>query len=426
MKYIYNFGIKKDLFFYTIANIISAAIPFLILPVMTRFLTPSEYGFISVFSVIVTILTTFIGANMYGSISRFYFDKNKEQMGVFISSIMVFLSLSGLFFSLLIFIFGDLLSSLLFVPKVFFWYALALAITNFVIRIKLTLWEVEKKSFIYGIFVILMSLTNTFGSITFVVFLNSSSFGVIYSQLFTGLLFFLISIYILLNNRWLVRKFSFHDLKGALAFGLPLIPHILSATVISMSDRFFIASMVSIDEVGIYNVGYQIGMIINVLVVSFGQSYVPWLYGNLIKRDANVDKKIVNISYLSFISIFTLALILSIISNLFLEFYVGETFSTSTIYVFWIASGYAFHGMYTIVAGYIFYVKKTKILGFLMPILALMNIGLNLLMIPIFGPIGAAYSTTLIYFMEFLIVWIVAGKIYPMPWNFFNFKIFKL
>jgi Na+-driven multidrug efflux pump len=82
--------------------------------------------------------------------------------------------------------------------------------------------------------------------------------------------------------------------------------------------------------------------------------------------------------------------------------------------------------MYTIVAGYIFYVKKTKILGFLMPILALMNIGLNLLMIPIFGPIGAAYSTTLIYFMEFLIVWIVAGKIYPMPWNIFNFKIFKL
>ena len=60
---------------YTLANILNNAIPFLVLPVMTRFLTPEDYGTLSMFSVLVSIMTTFVGLNVHGAIARQFYEK---------------------------------------------------------------------------------------------------------------------------------------------------------------------------------------------------------------------------------------------------------------------------------------------------------------------------------------------------------------
>ncbi|QWB95434.1 polysaccharide biosynthesis C-terminal domain-containing protein [Mycoplasmatota bacterium] len=118
-----------------------------------------------------------------------------------------------------------------------------------------------------------------------------------------------------------------------------------------------------------------------------------------------------------FFAIIVLAISLTVISNLFLVYFVGEEFKQSVIYVGWIALGYAFNGMYLMVTNYIFYAKKTKYIGLLTGTAAIINIILNILLVPIYGPIGAAYATTIVYFIQFISVWILSSKVYSMPWN---------
>ena len=71
---------------YVLANILNSAIPFLVLPIMTRFLSPEDYGIVSMFSVLVSILTTFIGLNVHGAIARQFYEKESMNFQQYIAN----------------------------------------------------------------------------------------------------------------------------------------------------------------------------------------------------------------------------------------------------------------------------------------------------------------------------------------------------
>ena len=88
-------------------------------------------------------------------------------------------------------------------------------------------------------------------------------------------------------------------------------------------------------------------------------------------------------------------------------------------FVFNISVGAAFGGMYYTVANYIFYEKKTYLLAIITFISALLSVGLNLFLIPRYGTIGASYSYMIVNVYIFIAVWILANKVFPMPWFYF-------
>jgi O-antigen/teichoic acid export membrane protein len=184
-----------------------------------------------------------------------------------------------------------------------------------------------------------------------------------------------------------------------------------------MTDRLFIANMIGLPATGVYTVGYQVGSIINLLAMSFNNAYVPWLYQRL-KNNSNSTKiKIVKFTYLYFFAIITLAILLAFLAPPILKILLGKSFNESSIYVSWIAMGYAFNGMYLMVVNYIFYSEKTKILAYITFSAALINILLNYLFIKAFGAIGAAQATTIVFAIKFFLVWFFSSKVQPMPWN---------
>lgn len=420
LKSIFKTSLFKTSFIYAGTNILNRAIPFFLLPILTRYLTPEDYGIVSMFGIVVNILVSFVGINTHGAIARNYYDKTKYEMKNYISSTFMILILSVSIISVLFLIGGQYLASLASLPSMFIWVALLIAIAQFITKVTLVLWQVQKQALQYGLFSFGNSTSNVLLSIVFVVGLGFSWQGRIYAQLISAILFLFLAILFLLKNGWLGKEVNRNDFNDALKFGFPLIPHIVGAILITMIDRFFITQYSGIAETGIYTVGYQIGTIINVLATSFNQAYTPWLYGKLKLNSLAIKKKIVKFTYIYFFVIILLAVILTILSNLFLVYFIGEEFTKSTVYVGWIALGYAFHGMYFMVSGYIFYSKKTKYLGVVMGILALMNILLNIFLVPLYGAIGSAYATTVVYLIEFIIIWFISSKIYSMPWNLFK------
>lgn len=59
---------------YLVANILNAIIPFALLPVLTRYLSPEEYGQVAMFQTLLGALMAFIGLSMQGAAGRKFYD----------------------------------------------------------------------------------------------------------------------------------------------------------------------------------------------------------------------------------------------------------------------------------------------------------------------------------------------------------------
>ena len=79
---------------YTISNLLNAAVPFLLLPLLTNFLTPAEYGIVAMFQVLMNGLLPFTGFSLDGAISRQYFDRDKTDFSNYVTNSLYVLLVS--------------------------------------------------------------------------------------------------------------------------------------------------------------------------------------------------------------------------------------------------------------------------------------------------------------------------------------------
>lgn len=415
-KSVFNSNLAKSAGIYTITSVINSAIPFLLLPVLTRYLSPEDYGIVSMFGVLVSFVAPFTGLSIHGAIARMYYEKDEVDIREYITNSICILMTSTLVVATFFYIFADKIAKISSVPVQLLWMVIVVSFAQFITQIVLTLWQVQVKSFQYGIYQISNTILNMTLSIVFVVLVGLTWKGRIYAQIISISIFSIVGLFILYKNKWLNFRYNHKYIKHALSYGVPLIPHALGGIIITMTDRIFITNMVGIETTGVYSVGYQIGMIINLIATSFNQAYTPWLYSKLKENIVVTKIKIVKFTYLYFVIIILIAVILSLIAPVFLNFFVGKEFGNSSIYVAWIALGYAFNGMYFMIGNYILYAQKTSYLSSVTFLIAIVNVALNYLLIRKYGAIGAAMATSIVYFMRFILTWILSSKVYKMPW----------
>ena len=420
-KLISNYGI------YLGANILSSAIPFLFLPILTRYLSPSDYGLVSTFKILLSISSILIGVNTHGALTRTYFKLQEIDFKKYLYNLLIISLASFLIFSIIT---ESIIHSQILlkeIPKRWLSFVVLFSIFESWSNLLLSLWRVQEKAFKFGLFNVFKSLFNVALTIFLVVHLEMGWQGRTLSTIAVGLIFGAFSLWHLWhhqisNNYFQSTSIQIDHLKNALSFGLPLIPHALSGWVINYIDRFFIASMVGMSDVGIYSVAYQIGNIIGILALSFKQALSPFLFKELKKDNYQAKVKIIKFTYAYFFIISLLAISLSLVFSVAAPFLIGQGFQDATQYVKWVALGYAANGMYFMVVNYIFYAEKNYFLPFITVFSAIVNIALNYILIKHNGAVGAAQSTTITYVITFLLSWYVAKKVYRMPWNLGDIK----
>ena len=417
---IVNHKLFKNSFIYTGSSVIRNAIPFLLLPVLTRYLTPTDYGIVATFQVLLAFVVVFVNLNMPGAVAVNFFKIEKQELRAYVGNVVFILFVSFLLTFCVISALKTPLSHLVKFPESWLSIIVVIALSESLFTIVLTLWQVEQKPLPYGIFQILQTILNVALSLILVVALNWRWQGSLLAIIITSIIFGFISFFILYRKKYI--KFSFNKvyIKDTLLFGIPLIPHALGRWIMTGIDRFFINSMVNVAATGIYTVGYQVGMIISLIATSFNQAWSPFLFEKLKENNIVAKIKIVKFTYLYNVGIIVLALALSLLAPWFLKFFVSKNYQSAYKYVFWIALGYAANGMYFMVAHYIFYVKKTYILAWITFFTAVINVVLNYFFIKKNGAIGAAQATTVSYFVGFILTWILSARVYKMPWCLWN------
>ncbi|XNT08521.1 oligosaccharide flippase family protein [Vibrio cyclitrophicus] len=410
---------KKNIAVYFLANSVNAAIPFLLLPILTRYLSPLQYGQVAIFIALVSALGAFIGLNSVGASSRVYFDDLTfvEKLRYNNSCVLIFI-ISSLLVCLILFYFGLMIEEKIDVPIEYVYFSLFVSMCNYIFQFRLVSFQVRKEAIYFGMFQISNSSINCFLSLIFVVSFGLGEFGRILGISLSMLFMAIFSLSSLFKNKiWDFRVgLNASDIKGALAFGIPLVTHVFGGFLLASADRFVITNYFNASSAGIYMVAVQISMIFAIVFDALNRAFMPWLFERLSDSSKESHHLIVRMTYSGFLLSVLIAILASYFIPYILPYLLGEEFIIPSGILVWLFFAQVFGGMYLAVTNYIFYSKQTKKLAYVTIISGVINILLLVILVPRFDLQGAAIAFFLSKLLQFLLTWYTANSCFKMPW----------
>lgn len=409
--------IFRQIFSYTTVNIVNACIPFLLLPFLTSNLSTDAYGKLSLLQVFQTILMPFVLLNFYGLVTIEYSKMKSTVFNSFISSISL-VPICGFFFvSLIVLIFNERFACYLNVDKYWIFVSPFYILLQAFPLLLPVIFQASKNVKKYALFKISLSIVNIISTIFFIAFLGFGWEGRIFALIFTQTVFSIVAIIIMFRANFISLSFDVEYVRQALKFGIPLIPHTLSGTLLVSADRLVLAKYLSADFVGIYTVSFQIAFVVSLIASSVNQAWVPELFELLNNKPDMIKKrKIVKQSYLLILLMFAISLASIAVIPLIYKVFVNERYHDGVTVARLLAIAFFLQGTYFMFTNYIFYSKKTHILSGLTLISAISLLALNYFLVPYFGILGSAYSAICGWLMLVILAFLVARKLYPMPW----------
>lgn len=397
-------------------SIINKAIPFLLLPIMTHYLTPADYGILAIFLILNNLLGAFVGMTMHTNISLNYYSKPRAELAKIIGNIMIILSFTTSMVLVIILGVSIMWETVFSIPS---YYLLAMPLLAFMMMVNtmnITILRYEGRAYTFGFFEITSMLINISVTVFLLVIYGMGWLSQVAGMVVAYSVFFLIAIIHMRRRNYLDFEYSREKIRSILQLSIPLIPHAVGGIVIAVSDRLFIERMVGLEAVGLYSLGYGFGMIVLLFTESFIKSWGPWFYKSITSSTDDEKKKIVKYTYIYIVGVFGLAILITMVAKFVLPFMVTEAFYGADEYILWISLGYAIQGVYQIFFPYLVHIRKTNFLAVSTGLAAILNLVLNYFLINEFGAIGAAYATIVSFTLSACMVFWYQNKNYPMPW----------
>nr|CAD6596188.1 polysaccharide biosynthesis protein CpsL [Rhizobium sp. TCK] len=412
-----NAGILRSVFLFTVTNALAAAMPLLLLPVLTRILTPADYGIVAMFSIVITAFGSLTGLSVHGAVGMRYFDRDEYDFPRYVGNSLLILAITSVTLLALVAVFHEPLEQLTKLPRMWLMIAVGVAAVQFVLLIRLAIFQSAKNAGYFATFRVGQALVDA--TVTMVLVL---AFALAWEGRLIGmsagilLLGFAAAVSLVVNGYFKLLPSKAYILN-ALQFGLPLIPHVLGGMLLATVDRVLIANLLGVAETGIYMVAVQIGLSVYLLADACNRAISPWQLEALKRNDTAVDERIVRYGSLYFVALIAIALSVGGAAPWILPALVGPAFAESTSLIWLIALGQAFGGMYFFISNIIFYRSKTLALSAITISCGLVNAGLSFVLLPMVGLVGAALAYLVAQFLVFSSAFILSQRLRPLPWG---------
>lgn len=426
LKRIYSSSLVRKSFIYVFCDGINRAIPFLLLPFITHYLTPSDYGIVTNFNVYIQILSVFCYTCTIGALPVMFYKLEKEKVKLYVSNMIVLntgVTVLCAMVSLLLYVYVE---DILNLSIYYQFYALLVVWFAGITNVNMILWRCEEKPVSFGIYQISQSALNALTTILFVIIFLLGWKGRVYSMILVTILFGFISLYILYKRGYLVFEIDKLFIKQTVFFALPIIPHALSFWFKSGVDKIMLTNMCGLNENGLYSVAMTWGAIVSMFVVSFNNAYAPFLYKKLAIFDKDKtgtvrgQKELVRLIWGSFVVALVFVALAYLISIYLIKLVYAPIYYASLDFLPWVMIAQFFYAGYSMFVCFIHYTFKTKMLGIITFSWSIAQIGITYLLIGSIGAVGASISSAIVSMMTFVFVAIYAMKVYHLPW--FSFK----
>ena len=270
--------LSLDTIFFGFVTGLRSLAPILLLPFLTNYLSPSEFGELSIVEVTILFLMPFISFSSHSSIKVEYFKLSELQLKEYISNAIVLSLLSFLCFFTIAFIFTEFISEKLNIAPIVVYLLPLFSFLRLLGEILTALFHVKEKRIQFATFNLSQTISDLSLSILFVTFLHYGYLGRLGGAYITFFFTSIISLFLLRKYNLFHFKFSFTYFKEILSFGLPLIPHAIGGTILAMSDRYFISYYVDLEQLGFYTVAYQLSAFMLLIATSVNLAWTPMCF----------------------------------------------------------------------------------------------------------------------------------------------------
>jgi len=411
---------------YGISNIAQKASGVILLPLYTYYLTVEEYGRYGLLFITTIIISQSLVLGQSSAVIRFnniidYRDKKRSifftlTLLVFVMT-TVFVSISELYLDQIISWFGSPQDFRL--PLKVCIYIVAAVTINNVLLGKL---RADEKSIIFTISGLIKICVQIGFTVYFLVSLKMGLVGVLLGQLAGEVSTILVVVPSLFKE--IEFKFEKSIIKPALSFGFPLVFSAVAINLLNGSDRYIIKFLKGEEVLGLYELGYRVGGVINMLmIIPFNLSLLPLAY-KVYQTDGDKDyyKKLK--TYLTFVLLWA-GLALSLFSQEIVEiFALNSSYYPAYQVVPFIVLAYILYGISNISSLGMFLSGKNYYMAFITMLCAGINIGLNFWLIPQYGIIAAAVNTVVAFFIQDILSILASNKYYRIHYEYL--KLTKL
>ena len=248
---------------FVLADIVNKAIPFLLLPVLTRYLGADDYGVLTIYNSLLSFATVLIGFSVVGYINLNYYSSTAEQKRKIISSsivIFIIISLINLLIGLFV--------NQLILPEITFYWSLIISLTGLLFNVNnlvLSILILEQKPLIFASLQISESLIKIIFSLLFVVSLGYNWSGRAYGILIGTASLAVVTVFIL-NRKYsltVVRESKYY--YSIYKYGITLLVHQISQWIKQNVDKIIILFLLGKASTGIYSVALQFGIVLGII-----------------------------------------------------------------------------------------------------------------------------------------------------------------
>jgi len=407
----------QNLAVYGLGDAATSIASLLLLPVYTRYLTPEDYGVITMLLMIEAVAKVTFRWGVDTAFMRLYYDcKDQLARQRLASTIFFFLLVVNGVLLCVVVARAGWLSTLLFGEDTRAWLIRMVLANTFVTGFYFMPFHVLRISERTGNFVALgfgRSAGTLVMRLVFVIAGHLGVFGVVLADLVVTAIFTpILSLWV-----WpLIRPaFSRDVLREALGFGLPRIPHSIANQIIALADRTFLNAYAKLADVGVYSVGASFGMAPKLFLSAFESAWTPFFLSVMHEKDARRTYSTVS-TYVMLVLVLLVAGLAGAAPDL-LRLATTTKFHHASDVTPWIALGAMFQGVYLVGSIGIIITKRTVIYPVATGIAAAVSLAANAFLIPRYGTLGAAWANATAYGTLALVTVGFSLRCYPISYE---------
>lgn len=403
---------------YAMGGILSKAIGFLMIPVYTRVLTPSDYGTIELMYRAMDVLSLAASMGVGHAVVRVYFDyQDKRDRGQVVSSGLISIFTAAFLMAALVGIFKTQSSLIIFGhPRhgALVQLAALSMLLDLTAVVPFAYIQAEQRSILYTSIGLAKLVVGLAMNIWLVVYLRMGVMGVAWSAVASNLLGVMVLAPIALRRTGL--SFSLNKTRELWSYGVPLIPGQLAMFVLSFGDRFILSRYGGMAEVGLYSLGFKFGVMLTILLTQpFLTAWVPFAVS--IAGDPDCKKTYSDILKQFTIIVVGFALLMSLAARELIHFMSAPAYWSACMVVPLICLSQVMRGLaYMLEIGTVI----SKRTGYRIPTVGLatvVNLGLDFLLVPRLGAMGAAWAAAVSFTLYAVSTYIVARRLYPISYR---------
>jgi len=404
----------KDSAYYGLATVLSRGISFLLVPLYTHVLSPAAFGSLDLLLVFANLITLTVALEVSQAVQRFYPDaSDAAQRRRLFSTALWFSLVVYLGFAVLAWLAAPELAPLVMGQsglELPFRIGLLYIFVNGLYVFLLNQLRCELRSRAYSLVSFTASLLTTAASMLLTLVARLGLPGLL-GAMTIGAAAGLVLAIALLRQR-VCLQFDAGVLNRMLGFSLPLVPSGLAVFVNTYVDRLLINRLLSTAEVGVYGFAIRIATLATVLMVAFQGSLTPLLYAR--HREPDTPAQLARL-FRGFVVCALLAImLLAACSRLLVMWLAPAAFAQAQLVIPVLALALLLAQMYIFAPGPALQ-GKTHVFWVVNGSVALLNVLLNLVLIPRLGLAGAALATALAALIGFCGFMAASQRLYPVP-----------